>query len=121
MSNAPKRGRGRPRKYPNPEAGRLVKNEYNKARYRKLMKQPIVDSDNDEPSIPSALVHQDPAGSTKDPTPPPPTLDAPVKDPTPPIFKDESPPSLLFNNDDNDDDDDDDDDNDNGGHTIEIG
>ena len=110
MSDAPKRGRGRPRKYANPEAGRLVKNEYNKARYQKLMKQPIVESDNDEPSTPSTLVYQGPIGPTKDLTPPPPPPHAPVKDPNLPNSKDESLPNLLLNGDDN---------NDDGGHIVD--
>src|SRR5271169_5685537 len=100
MADAPKRGRGRPRKHSNPEAVRLAKQKYDQERKQKLRRKPTVEDD-DEPSIPSVPVYQGPI--------------VPVKDPTPPNFKDENLPSLLFNVDDDDDDDDDD----NGGHTVE--
>ena len=104
MADAPKRGRGRPRKHSNPEAVRLAKQKYDQERKQKLRRKPTIEDDNDEPSILSIPVYQGPTGPTGDPAPPP-TL---VKDPTPVNLKDESLPNLLSNEDDDD-----------GGHTVD--
>jgi hypothetical protein len=71
----------------------FAKLKYDRERFQKLTKQPTVESDDDEPPIPSIPVSQVPVGPVKDPTPP-------VNAPTPSIFKDESLPSPLFEEDD---------------------
>jgi hypothetical protein len=54
MSDAPKRGRGRPRKTQNAEEARLRKLQTDRERYYRLKMQPTVQSEDDEPSIPSS-------------------------------------------------------------------
>ena len=137
-SDAPKRGRGRPRKTQNAEEAHLRKLQTDRERYYKLKMQASVQSDDNEPSIP--LIQTIPFSMAPKRTPSPPSsyintfpqFASPKK--TPPqapslkerlIERHPSPSNQLFDdwnntmyNDDGDDDDDDDDD-DYSGHTDE--
>ena len=53
MSDAPKQGRGRPRKTQNAKEARLRKLQTDRERYYRLKMQPTVQSKDDEPSISS--------------------------------------------------------------------
>jgi len=55
MPNAPKRGRGRPRKHESIEEARLAKLQSDRERYYRLKLKPSAQSDNGRPSIPPVL------------------------------------------------------------------
>src|SRR5438552_18879200 len=98
MSEAPKRGRGRPRKHATAEDARLAKLTYDRVRFLKLTTtEPTVESDPDERAIaastpacmgPTTTIPTDPSGPSSPSSPSSPTV--PIQDPIPPIFEDES-------------------------------
>jgi hypothetical protein len=102
MSEAPKRGRGRPRKHATVEDARLAKLEYDRVRFQKLTTKPTVESDQKEPAIAPTPAFTGPTTIPTDPSGPssPSGPAVPIEESIPPISDNESLPNLQFEDDD---------------------
>jgi hypothetical protein len=100
MSDAPKRGRGRPRKHATVEDALLAKLENDRVRLQKLTINPTVESGQNEPAIAPTLAFISPITIHTDPSGPSSSAAVPIKDSAPLVSENESPLNLQFEDDD---------------------